>query len=278
MAKSKKSSVENEQLLQTVQMFEVIAETQPNDVQSLEILKEAYISLQREADAVGVSKKIAKAYVHAGQVSSAILEYEGVLQKFPDDEESLSALSELESKMSGRDGSGSGQEDKAAVAETLAAAEQFEDPNEALVRFFQEHELIKEKDAQNLLSGIHAAISQTPSDKPFPSLLSIMSERGMASPDKSLGLLAEKTRIPFIPLGIYDVDPAKSTSLEKDFCLKHLVLPFDQISRTTLVATLNPFDAQAKKRIEDDTQGRVQWYITQPEDMVKQLKSIFRIV
>ncbi len=281
MAKPKKSNAESEQLLQTVQMFEVIAETQPNDVQSLEILKEAYISLQRETDAVGVSKKIAKAYVHAGQLSSAILEYEGILQKFPDDPECLASLGDLEAKMSSR-GSGGGssesnEEAAAAAAETLAAAEQFEDPNEALVLFFQEHQLIKEKDSKNLLSGIHAAISQTPSDRPFPSLLAIMSERGMASTEKCLALIAEKTRIPFVPLGIYDVDPAKSTSIEKEFCLKHLVLPFDQISKTMLVATLNPFDAQAKKRIEMETDGRVQWYITQPEDMIKQLKSVFHI-
>ena len=74
MAKPKRSGAENEQLLQTVQMFEVIAETQPNDIQSLEILKEAYLNLERDADAVGVSKKIAHAYVQLCQLSSAILE------------------------------------------------------------------------------------------------------------------------------------------------------------------------------------------------------------
>ncbi len=57
MPKPKRNSPEHEQLQQTVQMFEVIAETQPNDIQSLEILKEAYLNLDRDQDAVNISKK-----------------------------------------------------------------------------------------------------------------------------------------------------------------------------------------------------------------------------
>ena len=71
---------EEAQLAQTVEMFEVIAQTQPYDYQSLEILKEAYIKLGREPDAINTSKRIAHAYVQMGQFSSAILEYETILQ------------------------------------------------------------------------------------------------------------------------------------------------------------------------------------------------------
>jgi len=280
MAKTKRSSAEHEQLLQTVQMFEVITETQPNDIQSLEILKEAYLNLGREKDAVGVSKKIAHVYVHLGQLSSAILEYEGILQKFPDDAECLAALGELEEKMSGlvgRGGTGDGAQSTVAAAQALADAEQFEDGNEALIRFLQEHQLLTEKDANKILSAVHSATSQTPADRPAPSLLSLLSEHGIASTDKSLALIAEKTRLPFIPLNIYDVDPNKAALLEKEFSMRHLVLPFDQISKTLLVATVNPFDAQAKRRMEAEAEGRVQWYLTDPLDIVKQLKDVYHI-
>lgn len=276
MAKSKRSIAENEQLLQTVQMFEVIADTQPNDVQSLEILKEAYINLERDADAAKVSKKIAHAYVHLGQLSSAILEYEGILQKFPDDTESLAALGELESKMGG----GSGGESKAAAEaaeKALKTGEQYEDPNEALVRFLQEHQLLSEKDAKSSLSAIQTALHETASDRPVPSLISILADRGISAPDKTLSLLAEKTRLPYIALSIYDVDGAKATMIEKEFCLRHLILPFDQISKTLFVATVNPFDAQAKNRMESETEGRIQWYLTDPLDLTKSIKDIFRI-
>src|SRR5436305_5587089 len=89
---------EEAQLAQTIEMFEVITQTQPQDYQSLEILKEAYFKLGREKDVIITSKRIAEAYVAMGQLSSAILEYESILQRFPDDPDVLAALGEIESK------------------------------------------------------------------------------------------------------------------------------------------------------------------------------------
>src|SRR5438552_10953470 len=89
---------EEAQLAQTIEMFEVITQSQPHDYQSLEILKEAYSKLGREKDVVGTSKRIAQAYVQMGQLSSAILEYETILQRFPDDPDVQAALLQIESK------------------------------------------------------------------------------------------------------------------------------------------------------------------------------------
>ena len=76
---------EQAQLRQTIDMFQVIVESTPLDYQSLEILKEAYLKLGMQQEAVNTSKKIAEAYVQLGQLSSAIMEYETILQQFPDD-------------------------------------------------------------------------------------------------------------------------------------------------------------------------------------------------
>src|SRR6266853_6250036 len=89
---------EEAQLAQTIEMFEVITQSQPHDYQSLEILKEAYSKLGREKDVVGASKRIAQAYVQMGQLSSAILEYETILQRFPDDPDVQAALQQIETK------------------------------------------------------------------------------------------------------------------------------------------------------------------------------------
>src|SRR4029079_814581 len=89
---------EEAQLLQTIEMFEVITQSQPLDFQSLEILKEAYFKLGFQKDVVNTSKRIAQAYVQLGQLSSAILEYESILQRYPDDPDVLAALGEIESK------------------------------------------------------------------------------------------------------------------------------------------------------------------------------------
>src|SRR3974390_2005039 len=92
------SPSEEAQLAQTIEMFEVITQSQPQDYQSLEILKEAYSKLGREADVIGTSKRIAQAYVQMGQLSSAILEYETILQCFPNDPDVQAALDQIESK------------------------------------------------------------------------------------------------------------------------------------------------------------------------------------
>src|SRR5256885_13137262 len=92
------SQSEEAQLTQTVEMFEVITQSQPHDYQSLEILKEAYSKLGREQEAITTSKRIAEAYVQMGQLSSAILEYETILQRFPDDPDVQTALKQIESK------------------------------------------------------------------------------------------------------------------------------------------------------------------------------------
>src|SRR6266446_1083186 len=92
------NSSEEAQLTQTIEMFEVITQSQPHDYQSLEILKEAYSKLGRQKDVISTSKRIAQAYVQMGQLSSAILEYETILQRFPDDPDVQAALREIESK------------------------------------------------------------------------------------------------------------------------------------------------------------------------------------
>ena len=90
------SQGEEAQLAQTIEMFEVIAQSQPNDYQSLEILKEAYSKLGRESDVLQTAKRIADAYVQMGQYSSAILEYETILQLHPNDADALKALKTIE--------------------------------------------------------------------------------------------------------------------------------------------------------------------------------------
>src|ERR1035441_5895179 len=91
---------EETQLLQTIEMFEVIVQSQSGDTQSLEILKEAYSKLGREDDVVNTSNRIAQAYLQQGQLTSAILEYETVLQRRPEDADVRTALKQIEDKAS----------------------------------------------------------------------------------------------------------------------------------------------------------------------------------
>src|ERR1700704_6686586 len=109
---------EEAQLGQTIEMFEVITQSQPQDYQSLEILKEAYSKLNRESDVITTSKRIAEAYVQMGQLSSAILEYETILQRCPEDPDVQAALKEIESKANNFPTNGNGGGDFLGSAKT----------------------------------------------------------------------------------------------------------------------------------------------------------------
>jgi tetratricopeptide (TPR) repeat protein len=109
---------EEAQLLQTIEMFEVIVQSQPNDCQSLEILKEAYSKLGRDKDVINTSKRIAQAYMQQGQLSSAILEYETVLQRQPDDADVQAALKQIEDKANNVTVAAAGVEPVALAEET----------------------------------------------------------------------------------------------------------------------------------------------------------------
>ncbi len=93
------SSEEQEQILQTIEMFEVITQANPQDCQSMDILKDAYQRVGKTKEGLTVARRLADTYVELGQFSAAMLEYEGILQKDPDNAEVIMALGDVEEKL-----------------------------------------------------------------------------------------------------------------------------------------------------------------------------------
>jgi len=274
---SHKKIQEDPKLLETVQMFEVITAANPDDYQSMEILKEAYSKLGREKDAIEASKKIAKIYVRLGQISSAILEYEGVLQRSPDDGEALAALGELESKMPGYAAVAEIQPEPAPEPVYTPAVEE-ENPNEMLVDFMIQHGLFAEKNRATVLSGFAAKVAESQPNMPLPTIVEVLADRGISAIENTLHFLAQNCRLPFLPMDTYDVDPRRAEIVDPELCITRMVLPFDQISRTVFAATLNPLDRSAKHQIETAAQCHVQWYLTRPADLRLKIKDVFRLL
>ena len=63
--------------------------------------------------------------------------------------------------------------------------------------------------------------------------------------DKSLKLLADRSRLAYIPLDRYELDMDLARGAPRDVCQRWCVLPFDRMSKSVLVATCNPFNKQA---------------------------------
>src|SRR5208337_4313395 len=149
---------EEAQLRQTIEMFEVITQSQPQDYQSLEILKEAYLKLNAEKEVIQTSKRIAQAYVQLGQLSSAILEYETILQRHPDDRDAKAAMAQIESKANNLTApqpvemehpSKAGAALAAKTGDSKAAPSEVDDGRAPMHKFFVESKLITEGDFQS---------------------------------------------------------------------------------------------------------------------------------
>ena len=89
------SQEEKEQVLQTIEMFDVIVQANPQDCQSMEILKDAYLRVGMKTEMLATARKLAATYAETTQFSAAMLEYEGILKHDPDNPEIMAALGEV---------------------------------------------------------------------------------------------------------------------------------------------------------------------------------------
>jgi tetratricopeptide (TPR) repeat protein len=272
---------EEAQLQQTIEMFEVIVQSQPSDCQSLEILKEAYSKLGREQDVVNTSKRIAQAYVQQGQLSSAILEYETVLQYRPDDADVQAALKQIEDRAGNVVPESAGAEPVTVAAtpdakfarQSRPAAAEIEDGRKTMHKIFVESKLITAGDFDLCWRATDLSLSPPDVVEPF---IQTLHEKGIFLIDKSLKLVADKSRSAFLPLDRYDVDIDLTRGFPADVCRRWCVLPFDRMSKSILVATANPFNQEAAKQLSAATSHRLLWYLAVPSELVSNIRKAFR--
>ena len=283
MAKAKSNVSEEAQLRQTIEMFEVIVQSQPSDCQSLEILKEAYTKLGREEDVISTSKRIAQAYMQTGQLSSAILEYETVLQRRPNDADVQAALKQIEDRASNiavqqivgleptvltpsPDTTGLKKKTRA------PATTEVDDGRKVMRKVFVEDRIINAGDFDLCWRSPDLAVSPPDVVEPF---IHTLSEKGILPTEKSLKLLSDKTRMAFLPLDKYEVDTELTRSFPTAICRRWCVLPFDRMSKAILVATANPFNQQAAKELAGATPNRLLWYLASPFDLMQNIRGAF---
>jgi tetratricopeptide (TPR) repeat protein len=278
---------EEAQLNQTIEMFEVITQSQPQDYQSLEILKEAYSKLNRQDAVVQTSKRIAEAYVQLGQLSSAILEYESILQRLPDDSDALKALAAIESKANSfappplmepdptpRDTALSPKKSKdKSTAAATAGGPEVDDGRAQMQKLFLDAKLISIADFDLFWP---TPSLKDPPKAPTEPFIQVLNDKQVLPLDKSMKLLAEKARLPYLPLEKYDVDVDLGRTFPRDTCLRWSVLPFDKLSKSVMVATVNPYNKQAARELEAHTKNRIIFYLASPVELMKILKKVHR--
>ncbi len=268
------------QLGQTIEMFEVITQSQPQDYQSLEILKEAYSKLGREPDVIKTSKRIAEAYVQLGQLSSAILEYETILQHSPHDPDVLAALKSIESRANtfvasptlpdaAPEKPGAPRAKKSTDKPVVAV----DDGRQSMRKVFVDSKIISAGDFDLCW---HSPDPFAPPTGVVEAFVQTLADKGIHPIEKSLKLLSDKSRFSYMPLDRYDTDLDLTRGFSAEICRRWCVLPFDKLSKTLLIATANPYNQQAFRDFKEATKFRIVWYLASPVDITKNLQKVFR--
>ena len=97
------------------------------------------------------------------------------------------------------------------------------------------------------------------------------------NPDELLSGMIDATKFGFIPLEHYDIDRAIVRLLPESLTLRRLIVPFDIVSRTVMIALCNPFDAAAKEAAQSQLDYNVQWYLARPAALTRVLRDAYRL-
>lgn len=301
---------EQEQLLQTIEMFEVIVQANPQDCQSMEILRDAYQNLGMRIEMVSMSKKLAAMLTELAQFSAAMLEYEALARHEPDNPEILVAMGEIEEKIQqasrahpapahgasidldfASDGAGAGT--LMTTAATMrpegaggpglggsrveeVAATLVEDGNEALAKFIVQHRLAAEGAVQAALSRVQKKNDILAGDQLGASLIEEIVSHNGADLEALLCGILDRTKFAYIPIEYYEIDRQIVRMLPEAITLNRLIVPFDLMSRTLMVATANPFDALGKQAVNQLLDYNIQWHLASPVALMKLLTDVYK--
>ncbi len=301
------SAEEQEQIRQTIEMFEVITQANPQDTHSLEILKEAYAQLGQVNESLMVSKRLADTFMEVSQYSSALLEYERILQKEPDNTEIIAALGEVENRLRSTNeenaaaggaeialdfrslvsGGGNliatnktqstarsamaGAVDAATITARLDAVG---DGNDALVKFLNNNRLAPDDVVTQALTIVRKRNKERKDQQPAASLIDEIITRGSVDEDQLLCGILDRAKFAYIPIENYDVDRQIVKMLPESLTHGRLIVPFDVISRTVMIALANPFDSHGKEAVRQLLDYNVQWHFVSPDALIKVLNNL----
>ena len=153
-----------------------------------------------------------------------------------------------------------------------------DDGNEHFARFLTFHRIAPESEVTGALARVMATNSKLDSQGGMAgSLLEELSRNGNYEIDNLLSSLIDSTKFGYVPLEYYDIDRSVVRMLPNHLTLGRLIVPFDIVSRTMMVALCNPFDAAAKQAVQSSLDYHIQWYLAKPAAISRVLRDVYRL-
>jgi len=151
------------------------------------------------------------------------------------------------------------------------------DGNEFLAKFLTQHKLVPEVLIQASLERVQKVNRALKESSVARSLLDEIVDRGGPTIESILEGIIERTKFAYVPLEYYEVDRQVVRMLPEELTLKRLIVPFDVMSRTVMVAMANPFDAPGKEAAQSLLDYNIQWHVASPPAIIKVLSQAYRI-
>ena len=295
------SEDEHNQIVQTIDMFEAIIQTQPDDYQSLEILKEAYSKIGKQAESLRISRRLAEAYFAVGSFTNAMQECEVILVKEPNAPDILAMLGEIETRLQAsghaianagvaKEASKNGLVNKTLPKDSKGSLIDIgsrgvepkgtnlnDHGNDQLAKFLIVQQLFGEKEVGNALQNVQKLNKDLSGQALAVSLIDELCSNDVDRLEKVLSALIDRTKFAYVPLEYYDLDRQIAPMLPENLTLGRLFVPFDLVSRTMMVACCNPFDAEGREAVQQSVDYTVMWYLARPSALIRSLQSVYRL-
>ena len=151
------------------------------------------------------------------------------------------------------------------------------DGNDALVRFLTQHKLAPDDVVTQALSITRKKNKERSEQQVASSLIDEIVTRASVDLEQLLSGIIDRSKFAYIPLECYEIDRQIVRMLPDNLTLGRLIIPFDIISRTVLVALANPFDAEGKQAVQQLLDYNVQWHLASPAAIIKVLNDAYRL-
>jgi hypothetical protein len=152
-----------------------------------------------------------------------------------------------------------------------------DDGNDSFAKFLIQNKLAGEEIVKPALEVVQKTNKEVKGDALAASLLDEIQKANQVDFDALLCGILDRAKFAFIPLDYYDVDRQIVKMLPENVTLGRLIVPFDLVSRTIMIATVNPFDAPGKEAVEQLFDYSVQWHLAAPSALYKVLRDTYRI-
>lgn len=261
-----------EESLQAITAFEQILQVMPRDIFALEALHDAYLEKGDTKSAYHYLARLAEIVEQEGDKETMTRISDKLLFLGADYPEANELAAKLQSKSqqdSPDNGNTSSSSENAGSAKKIQSVIAHEI---SLAWSLFENSQISKEDYTTITNDL-AEMSSKNTGIPI-SVMHVLSDRAVANTEKIVAYIAKESETPLISLENFELQPSAFESVPLEFTTKLGVMPFDYIGKDLMVAMLNPFDKETKKRVAQHTNCNCFFYLVTAPDYDNALAKI----